>query len=631
MSCRISFGWPRALAAVLLVLSVLALPLSNAFAQPVPQVVVTATRSEQAITDTLASTTVLTREDISDTQAPDLATLLRSAAGIEVTQNGGPGTVSSVFMRGSNSNHTLILLDGMRINSATTGTTALESLTLDQIERVEIVRGNVSALYGSEAIGGVIQLFTRQGSGAPALGASLTTGARGTLSGNLNYGGKIGDTRFYIGLAGFHTAGFSAIAKDTDATTRANVNPDKDGYRNTTINANVAHMFNPRNEAGLRFFDTRGLVNFDNAFAAAATDVQQSRNSTSSFTAYSKNRFLDAWRSTLTYSKSTDSNDALLNYRWNGHIRTDQRQLSWQNEITLAPTHKLLFSAENLSQRAESESTTSKYYPARKVNSLLAGYSGSVERAEFQLNARSDRYSDFGSVNTYFAAAGYNVTNEWKLIVQQSTAFNAPTFVQLYFPGFGSPNLLPESAKSREFGAQWSSGSHLLRLTHFRTDYTNLIIGATVAPFLAINVAKARVNGWESNYTGAWYGFDLRANVTLQDPVTIPADAALGPQLRRRAQAFGNIGIYRSIGQWRFGADLYSTDKRVDAEITAFPTQKVGLASYNLLTLTARYNITKEMYVAAKLDNASNARYQVVHGFNTPQRGFFLTFGYQPK
>ena len=631
MSCRISFGWPRALAAVLLVLSVLALPLSNAFAQPVPQVVVTATRSEQAITDTLASTTVLTREDISDTQAPDLATLLRSAAGIEVTQNGGPGTVSSVFMRGSNSNHTLILLDGMRINSATTGTTALESLTLDQIERVEIVRGNVSALYGSEAIGGVIQLFTRQGSGAPALGASLTTGARGTLSGNLNYGGKIGDPRFYIGLAGFHTAGFSAIAKDTDATTRANVNPDKDGYRNTTINANVAHMFNPRNEAGLRFFDTRGLVNFDNAFAAAATDVQQSRNSTSSFTAYSKNRFLDAWRSTLTYSKSTDSNDALLNYRWNGHIRTDQRQLSWQNEITLAPTHKLLFSAENLSQRAESESTTSKYYPARKVNSLLAGYSGSVERAEFQLNARSDHYSDFGSVNTYFAAAGYNVTNEWKLIVQQSTAFNAPTFVQLYFPGFGSPNLLPESAKSREFGAQWSSGSHLLRLTHFRTDYTNLIIGATVAPFLAINVAKARVNGWESNYTGAWYGFDLRANVTLQDPVTIPADAALGPQLRRRAQAFGNIGIYRSIGQWRFGADLYSTDKRVDAEITAFPTQKVGLASYNLLTLTARYNITKDMYVAAKLDNASNAQYQVVHGFNTPQRGFFLTFGYQPQ
>ena len=519
----------------------------------------------------------------------------------------------------------------MRINSATVGTTALESLTLDQIERVEIVRGNVSALYGSEAIGGVIQLFTRQGGGAPALGASLTTGARGTLSGNLNYGGKIGDTRFHIGLAGFHTEGYSALDPNTNATTRTKANPDNDGYRNTTINANVSHMFNPRNEAGLRFFDTRGLVNFDNAFATLGTDVQQSRNSTSSFAAYSKNRLLDAWRSTLTFSKSTDSNDQLLNYRWNGHIRTDQRQLTWQNEIVLAPTHKLLLGAENLNQRAESESTTSRFYPARKVNSVLAGYSGSVERAEFQFNARGDRYSDFGSVNTYFAAAGYNITNEWKLIAQQSTAFNAPTFNQLYFPGFGSPNLLPENAKSREFGAQWNSGAHLLRLTHFRTDYTNLIIGATVAPFLAINVAKARVNGWEGNYTGAWGGFDLRANVTLQDPVTIPADAALGPQLRRRAQAFGNIGVYRTVGEWRFGADLYSTDKRVDAEITAFPTQKVGLASYNLLTLTARYNITKEIYVAAKLDNASNARYQVVHGFNTPQRGFFLTFGYQPK
>ena len=157
MSCRILLRRPLVLAVILLVLPILALPHSNAFAQPIPQVVVTATRSEQAITDTLASTTVLTREDIRDTQAIDLPTLLRSAAGIEVTQSGGPGTVSSVFMRGSNSNHTLILLDGMRINSATVGTTALESLTLEQIERVEIVRGNVSALYGSEAIGGVIQ------------------------------------------------------------------------------------------------------------------------------------------------------------------------------------------------------------------------------------------------------------------------------------------------------------------------------------------------------------------------------------------------------------------------------------------------------------------------------------------
>ena len=632
MSCRILLCRPRVLAAVLLVLSVPALPLSSAFAQSVPQVVVTATRSEQAITETLASTTVLTREDIRDTQAVDLPTLLRSAAGIEITQNGGPGTTASVFMRGGNSNHTLILLDGMRINSSTLGTTALERLTLEQIERVEIVRGNVSALYGSEAIGGVIQLFTRQGGGAPSLGGSLTTGSRGTLSGNLDYGGKIGDTRFYIGMAGFHTDGFSAIDPNTNANTRAKVNPDADGYRNTTVNANVSHMFNPRNEAGLRWYDTRGLINFDSSSTAAAnlnTNVHQTRNSTSSFAAYSKNRILDNWRSTLTFSKSTDSSDQTLNYKWDGHIRTDQRQLTWQNEIALAPTHKLLLGVESLSQRAESESTTSKFYPARQVTSVLAGYSGSVERAEFQINGRNDRYSDFGSINTYFAAAGYNITSEWKAIFQQSTAFNAPTFNQLYFPGFGSPGLLPERAKSREYGAQWASGAHLLRVTRFRTDYDNLIQGATVTPFLAVNIAKARVNGWEGNYTGQWAGFDLRANATLQDPVSIPADAVTGPQLRRRAQVFGNIGVYRSVGQWRFGANLYSTDKRIDTEINA--GTKLGLASYNLLTLTARYNVTKEIYIAAKVANATNAQYQLVHGYNTPQRGFFLTFGYLPK
>lgn len=604
----------------------------SAIAQQIPQVLVTATRLEQSVTETLASTTVLTREDIRDTQAPDLPTLLRGAAGIEITQSGGIGANASVFMRGGNSNHTLILLDGMRINSATTSTTALERLTLDQIERVEIVRGNVSALYGSEAIGGVIQLFTRQAGGASGLSGSVTVGSRDTRSGNVSLNGKSGDTRFYLGLARLQSANFSAIDPNTNATTRIKVNPDKDGVRNTTVNASLAHMFNPRNEAGVRFYDARGVVNFDNSSAAAAnvnTNVHQTRSFLTSFSAYSKNRILDAWKSTLTFSKSTDSLDQTLNSRWDGHIRTDQRQLSWQNEVALAPTHKLLLTAESSSQRAESESTTTRFYPARRSTSWIAGYSGSVYRAEFQLNLRGDRYSDFGRANTYFAAAGYNVTNQWKLLVQQSTAFNAPTFNQLYFPGFGSPGLQPELARSRDYGAQWTSGPHLLRLTRFRTDYNNLIQGATVTPFLAINVAKARVNGWEANYTGQLKGFEVRTNLTLQDPVAIPEDAVTGPQLRRRAQAYGNVGVYRTVGAWRFGADVYSSGKRVDTEINAFT--KVTLASYNLVTLTARYNVSKDFYVAAKLDNATRARYQMAHGFNSPPQGLFVTVGYQPK
>ena len=185
MSCRIDIVRPLALAALVLVFS------TASFSQQIPQVVVTATRLEQAVTDTLASTTVLTREDIRDTQASDLPALLRSAAGIEIVQNGGIGNNANVAIRGGGNTHTLILLDGMRVNSSTSGTTALERLTLDQIERVEIVRGNVSALYGSEAIGGVIQLFTRQGTGAPALGGSFTLGSRDTMTGNLNFGGKV--------------------------------------------------------------------------------------------------------------------------------------------------------------------------------------------------------------------------------------------------------------------------------------------------------------------------------------------------------------------------------------------------------------------------------------------------------
>ncbi len=612
------------------ILSVAAIFVSvSAVAQQPAQVLVTGSRMEQAVTDVLANTTILTSEDLRNSQIVDLPALLRSAAGIEVAQNGGAGSVSSVFMRGSNSNHTLILLDGMRINSSTAGTTALERLTLDQIERVEIVRGNVSALYGSEAIGGVIQLFTRQGRGAPALSGSLSTGANGTLAGNVDYGGTIGSTRFHLGLAGLHSSGFGAIDPNTSAATRAAVNPDKDGFRNTTVNASVAHTVRVGHEVGVRAFVTRGLINFDNAFGAV-TDVDQTANFTSSFSAYTNNRLTDAWRSSLTYSKSVDSSDQTRNFRWNGHIRTDQRQFAWQNEFKLAPTHKLLLGLESLSQRAESESTTSRFYPARQIGSLLAGYTGSIERTELQLNLRSDRYSDFGRAQSYFAAVGYNLTPAWKIVAQQSTAFRAPTFNDLYFPNFGTLTLQPERARSRELALQWASGSHLLRLGYFHTDYSDLIVGAGT-PSRATNINKARVKGVETNYTGRVMGFDVRANLTWQDPIATPPSAALGPQLQRRARAYGNLGIGRSFGAWRFGADLYASGKRVDTEITAFPSQKVTLGSYSLLSLTARYNISKETFIAARLENATDAGYQLVHGYNTPRRGLFVTLGYQPK
>ncbi len=602
---------------------------ASAIAQQPAQVLVTGSRMEQAITEVLANTTILTSEDLRNSQIVDLPALLRSAAGIEVVQNGGTGSVSSVFMRGSNSNHTLILLDGMRINSSTVGTTALERLTLEQIERVEIVRGNVSALYGSEAIGGVIQLFTRQGRGAPAVSGSLTTGANGMLAGNVDFGGTVGRTRFHVGLGALHTSGFGAIDPNTSATTRTAVNPDTDGFRNTTVNASLAHTVQEGHELGARAFVTRGLINFDNAFGAV-TDVHQTANFTSSFSAYSNNRVTDAWRSSLTYSKSVDSSDQTRNYRWDGHIRTDQRQFTWQNEFRIASSHKLLFGLESLSQRAESASTTSRFYPARQVGSVLAGYTGSVERTELQVNLRSDRYSDFGRAQSYFAAAGYNLTDAWKIVVQQSTAFRAPTFNDLYFPNFGTLSLQPERARSRELSLQWAAGAHLLRLGYFHTDYSDLIVGAGT-PSRAANINKARVKGIETNYTGQMMGFDLRANLTWQDPVAMPPSATLGPQLQRRARAYGNFGVGRSVGAWRFGADLYASGKRVDTEITAFPSQKVTLGSYNLLSLTARYNISKETFIAARLENATDAGYQLVHGYNTPRRGLFVTLGYQPK
>src|SRR3954471_10659285 len=213
---------------------------SLAFAQSDDDaVVVTASRTEQRIRDAIPHTTVITRKDIRDSQAADLPTLLRREAGIEVAQSGGLGGNASLFMRGGRSAQTLVLIDGVRVEDAGFGTTAIQHLMLDDIERIEIARGNVSSLYGSGAIGGVVQVFTRRGQGAPAAGGELTYGSRDTSKLRAGYGGALGDTRFNLSASRFRTGGFSAI----DPQLAPNANPDRDGYRNESASANVSHRF----------------------------------------------------------------------------------------------------------------------------------------------------------------------------------------------------------------------------------------------------------------------------------------------------------------------------------------------------------------------------------------------------
>jgi vitamin B12 transporter len=570
-------------------------------------VVVTATRTDLRMREAIPHTTVLTAREIRTSAAPDLLSLLRREAGFEFAQNGGIGTVAGTFLRAAATNQVLVLVDGVRVSSLTTGQTQVEQLMLDQVERVEIVRGNVSGLYGSGAIGGVIQVFTRRGRGAPRASVDVGIGAEDSARLRADFSGETGSTRFSVNASALRTGGFSAIRPAIGPT----VNPDRDGYRNRSLSASLEHRFAPGHEAGVRFFSSEGRVEFDNPFALSANDVHRGETAVGSVLFYAHNRLAAPWLSKLSLSEGRDRFDNFTNAVAVSRTRTRNAQLAWQNDFVLADDHTLSLGFEHLEQRVSS--TTAYGRTAREVDALFAGYQGRWGAHALQLALRSEDYSDFGRARTHFAGYGYDLSREWRLVASASRAFRAPTFNELFFPGFGNPNLRPERSRAVEAGVQYASGAQLVRAVAFRTRIADLIGGFPIG-----NINQAELEGVEVSWRGALAGFDVRASLTVQDPV----ERAGGVErpLVRRAKNYGSFAVSREFGPWRLGGELLASGARPDNHITAFPAQRVVLRRYEVVNLVAAYRVGAQTELLARLDNAMDRRYELAHGYDTQRR-----------
>jgi vitamin B12 transporter len=577
--------------------------------------VVTASRSEQPLSDALPHTTVISRADIERSQAPDAVTLLRREAGIEIAQNGGPGTSSSLFMRGASSSQTLVLIDGVRVSSATLGTTQIDQLMADQIDHIEVVRGNVSALYGSDAIGGVVQIFTRSGKGhAPLANAEIEYGARNTkraqagISGSL---GERGDTSFAVSVSEFKTNGFSAINPQQ----AKNANPNDNPYTNKSVSAQLSHRFSADWQAGLTYFQTWGDVSYDSGFGSP-TDINIAHNQVRSMSAYVDGKVTQDWKTRVTLSQGDDKNLNFLNGALNGRFNTRNQQASWQNDWVFMPDQLLKVGLEHSQITIDSDAYDA---PTRRVDSGYIGYEGKFGPHQLQLNLRRDRYSDFGGANSYYAGYGFAFNPQWKAVASMSNAFRAPSFNELYYPFFGSPNLQPEKARSVEGGVEYSSTIGLVRVTAFETDYSNLITAVCDASFncAAANVNRARVNGVETSYRGSIYGVDLRASFTMQNPQDLSANQLLS----RRARHFGSVSAYKTFGPFSAGVEWNAAGDRQDSTKT--------LGGYALLNLVGRYQITPDWALSARVENVTNKNYQLIYPYNTASRGVFFTLSWQ--
>ena len=617
-------------------LRVAALPLAIALTFPVfaqspstpvlPEVVVTATRNPQLLSAALAHTTVISREEIARSQATDVITLLEREAGLQRTQNGGPGTVSSLFVRGAPTLNTLVLIDGIALNKQdASGTASLEHLMLDNIERVEVVRGNVSAIYGSAAIGGVIQIFTRGAAQTPSAAVSLDLGPRASrkVSGSVN--ATVGGTSLGLVVSRTESDGFSAV----DTTQQPNANPDADGYRNSSVNLSLVHQLSTDHNFGLRLMRSKGDSEYDNAFGAP-TDIQTSTTRLSQSSLFSDNTW-GKWRSRISLGELSDK----LNSRDNGVFGSDDSfvtrvtMMNWVNTVNLGTGWLATAGLELQRQRAVATTTSafgSPYDVRRNGRSVFAGLEGHAGPGDIQVNVRHDAVGTLQE-NTGYVGYGLPVTDAVKLIANVSTAFNAPPLGYLFAPVFGNPRLQPEKARSREIGLQYDRAGHLLRVTLFDTRVTDQLVYDT-ATFAFANIDRTRNQGAELSYQGRIGSTDLRASLTVQDPT----NERTGKTLQRRARQMASFGISHPIGPWRFDGNLGYSGKRPDAYTNpaTFSRVETSLAAYALLDLAVSYQLSREWVLKGRLDNVTDKRYQTAYGYNQTPRSLHVGVTWSP-
>ena len=563
-------------------------------------IVVTAARLAQPLTEALGDLRVIDRATIDRAGTASLTQLLQRFGGVEISANGGPGQVSGVFLRGSNSNHVVLLIDGVRVNSASAGTNAFEHLPLAQIERVEVLRGPASALYGADAIGGVIQVFTRRGA---ALQARVEIGSERTRAISASLGRRVGSTALSLQAGAQRSQSGSA----TNASHPFSFNADDDPYRNVNAGFLLEHEWARGHSLALRGLVSEGKTHFD--AGSGSDDVNDQRLST--WTLESRNRIGPSWSSLLRVARGSD--DSRSDGAFPSRFRTDQDQFTWQNDVD-ALGGRIAAGAEW--RRESVDSDTAFSLTERRIASVFASYAANAGAQGLQLALRHDRNSQFGGRSTGHAAWGLDVAPGWRLSAAAGTAFKAPSFNDLYWPsqfGYsGNPTLRPERSRSVEAALRFERAGYAAGVTLFDNRIRDLI--AINGSFTTVeNIARAHIQGLTLHTRWRQGPWQLAAEWTHQQP----EDADSGAMLPRRARQHGSASLGWSGGVWRLGADLAASGARVDANGAA-------LGGYGLLHLHAAWTWRPNWTLSLRVDNAGDKAYTLADGYNTSGRQVFV-------
>ena len=646
---------------------------------PMDPVLVTANRAPTLATNVLADYDYVGAEEIQQAGQTSLVDLLQRQRGVQISNGGGSGgSGASVFLRGTTNAQSLVLIDGVRSDSAMNGGPTWESIPLPLIDHIEIIFGPQSSLYGSDAIGGVVQIFTKDGDGPAKVSASTGYGTYGTSVSDASiYGSTEGDQkiRYSLGVSETLSTGFNTVASNNPFGMTAM----KTGYVQNGVTGKLSQEWSKGQVVGLQMIQSRvnsqvpGFNTLDyynnstyfycgwGAGPCGTPGPQQAQNAISQmgiYTLFSRNQMTDIWKSSLQASISNNNGQVLQDATqyspaYNPFTNTKQNIYTWQNDISLGDDILQLLGE----RRAQSVNTLQYNYVAdtnfvngnssltappsgfsqtRNTNSVAASYQLKRGNNLANLSIRNDSIGGYGPQTTGAISYGYFFTREWRANVNYGTGFRAPTFNDLYYPGYGMSNVLPEKSKNTEVGLHYDGNSYEAHMVIFDNSITNLIQGTYMGcPSsdlwgCAGNIGYAHITGVSFGGTAHLGNFTLKGSVTQQNPENVTKDTVLFKQ----ARTIGNSSVEYNYQKFiaGFGGTFSGQSQDFPGnDVTTNSPYSGTLGGYSIFNLYSSYEIERDWTVFARWNNMFNKQYQLTYGFNTMGSNIFAGVRYAMK
>ncbi len=567
---------------------------------PSDPIVVTATRTPTRYNMLIPDVSVVDRETMQQygPQA-QITDALVNEPGVTVNNTGTMGTATTVQIRGASNNQSILLVDGMRLGSASTGGATWAYIPMQQVGRMEIVRGPTSSSYGSDAIGGVIQLFTRKGEGPTKYYADAGYGTYGTSSETVGVEGSQDGLSYSVYGGNTHSLGLPTYTNSSDS-----FNPNSAAFVNSSASTRLAYTIASGQEVGASVLYGNGYNNY-----TGYSSMQYQTQLLSVASAYTQNRILDSWQSLIRVGQSVDTQ---RNYYAGGtpnnNYRTTQNQIQWQNDLNL-PVGKGMLAYEFLQQNLGSNvvySTTS-----RNVNSFQAGWNGDVGNNLFQANVRNDNNSQFGNATTGSVGYGYFILPTVRGTATWGTGFRAPDFNELYWSagdGFvGNPNLSPERSQNTEAALRYDDGTHRAGVVYYYNRVNNWIGNVSTGGWTstAQNVNAVVLQGYTLSYGGNVLGLKVSGSYDYQDA----RNADTGTLLQYRPANHGSLTIEKKRDRWDLGGQMQVTGSQQTNPQGTWGDPNLTLGGYTLFNIFGSVNLVKDISLFMRGNNVLNRQY----------------------